>query len=79
MSTIKSQRDNKITLKGYYESLGRPQADFRERIIKECGITIATFYRWMNGQSKPNKLQREKIEEIVKQVIFYPQAEEAVI
>lgn len=55
----------KLTLKGYYESLGNPQKDLREKIAAECGVSMATVFRWLSGDSTPNKLQREKIAEII--------------
>lgn len=55
----------KITLKGYYEELGNPQKDLREKISSECGVSMATVFRWLSGDTTPNKLQREKIAEII--------------
>lgn len=54
-----------MTLKSYYERLGQPQRELRERIAKECGVSLATVYRWLSGETTPLKLQREKIAEIL--------------
>lgn len=61
----KRNKMGKITLKGYYESLGNPQKELRETIASKCGVTMATVYRWLNGETTPNKLQREMIAEIM--------------
>ena len=55
----------KITLKGYYNNLGNPQKYLREKIASECGVAPATVFRWLSGETTPNKLQREKIAEVV--------------
>lgn len=62
----KRNKMEKITLKGYYESLGNPQKELRETIATKCGVTMATVYRWLNGESTPSKLQREMIAKIMK-------------
>ena len=54
-----------MTLKDYYVRLGQPQRELRERIVKECGVSLATVYRWLSGDKTPLKLQREKIAEII--------------
>ena len=65
MGNRKSAKREKLTLKGYYESLGDPRKKMREDIASGCGVTIQTVYRWINGESTPNKLQKEKISEIL--------------
>ncbi|MBI9052502.1 MAG: hypothetical protein JEY96_01710 [Bacteroidales bacterium] len=57
-----------MTLKNYYEDLGKenPQAELRNKIIKACGISKKTFYRWINGDTENIKpLFKEKIAEII--------------
>lgn len=55
----------KITLKDYHDSIFDPQRDLRNRIIKGCKVSKSAVYRWMNRESVPNALQREKIAEII--------------
>jgi transcriptional regulator with XRE-family HTH domain len=58
---------SKMTLKGYYEELGKrstPQKEFRDLIARECGVTSMTVYRWLSGEITPDKLKRDKISEI---------------
>jgi|GEM_PF-553159 Helix-turn-helix. len=31
------------------------------KIAEECGVNLSTVYKWVNGQSVPDKLKREKI------------------
>lgn len=57
----------KITFKRYYERLRKrdPQIELRNKIIRECGISMATFYKWLNSDtSHIPKLAKEKISEI---------------
>jgi hypothetical protein len=57
----------KMTLKDYYDSLDEtsPRVKFRDAIVKSCGVTIDTFYKWLNGGTKDvPKLAKEKISEI---------------
>ncbi|MBA7533635.1 hypothetical protein ES705_25876 [subsurface metagenome] len=64
----------KLTFKKYYEKLGEenPQVKLRERIIKECGITRATFYKWLNGETNNvPKLAMEKISELTGVTVEY--------
>ena len=50
---------------------------WKERIIKECGISEKTFYRWLAGDSIP-KLAKEKIAIIMGCHIFdlWPEMQE---
>jgi hypothetical protein len=57
----------KLTFKDYYRQLGKrdPQIELRNRIINECGISTATFYKWLNRKTDNiPKLARQKISEI---------------
>ena len=65
MCLINAKSMSKLTLKGYYETLGNPQKNLRERIATECGVTTATVFRWLSGEIVPDKLKREKIAEII--------------
>ena len=38
--------------------------EVRDRIINECDISIATFYRWSIGYTDVPKLAQEKIQQI---------------
>jgi hypothetical protein len=56
-----------MTLKNYYESLEdtSPKVKFRDAIVEKCGVTVDTFYKWMNGGTRDiPKLAKEKISEI---------------
>ena len=37
-------KTKKKNLKEYYESLGNPQKELREKIAAECGVSLATVY-----------------------------------
>jgi hypothetical protein len=54
-----------MTLKDYYDSIEdtSPRSKFRDEIVRECGVTLDTFYKWMNGASNVPKLAKEKISE----------------
>ena len=54
----------KKSLKEYYDSLGNPQKELREKISAECGVSVATVLRWLNGEVIPDKLKRERIVKI---------------
>lgn len=54
----------KKSLKEYYDSLGNPQKELREKISAECGVSVATVFRWLNGEVIPDKLKRERIVKI---------------
>ena len=54
-------------LKQFYDDLVKenPQMKFRDLICEECGITIPTFYKWLNGETKRiPKNSKEKISEL---------------
>lgn len=57
----------RLPLKEYYDSLvvEDPRITFRDKLAKECDVTIMTVYRWINGEVVPDKLKRERIAEIV--------------
>ena len=67
-------KTKKKNLKEYYESLGNPQKELREKIAAECGVSLATVFRWLNGEVIPDKLKREKIGEItgLKEAELFP-------
>ncbi len=46
-------------LKGPYEQK-------KEAIIDQCGVSPATFYRWLSGSSEPSKLEKQVIAKILK-------------
>ena len=59
---------NKMTLKDYYHSLDEnsPRANLKDKIISECGISPATFYNWVNGNTSDiPKTAKERISEII--------------
>ena len=56
-------------LKQFYDDLilENPQMKFKDLICKECGITIPTFYKWINGETKRiPKNSKEKISELTR-------------
>lgn len=57
-----------MTLKDYYEKLpdwhSAPKIQFRDQLVKECGVSVMTVYRWFSGECVPDKLKREKVAEL---------------
>ena len=41
----------KMTLKGYYDSLSpeSPQLRFKKTVMAACNISTSTFYNWIRG------------------------------
>lgn len=64
---VKMSEIKKSPLKDYYDSLTVEDSRvlLRNKLAEECGVTIMTVYRWINGEVIPDKLKREKISEIV--------------
>jgi len=58
-----------MTLKRYYENLKSPQIELREKIMQECFINKATFYRWLNNPETIPPLAKIKIAEIFEKPI----------
>lgn len=60
------QKDEKITLQGYIESLSdkSPKRQIIEKIAFECGVSQSTVYRWASGTVVPDKLKKEKLASI---------------
>lgn len=56
---------NKQTLQEYNKDLTNAPINLRDRIAKECDVTMPAVYRWLKGWSIPDKLKREKIAEII--------------
>ncbi len=62
-----TENQKKMTLKDYYESLddNSPRGNLKDKIISECGISPATFYNWVNGNTSDiPKTAKERISEI---------------
>jgi len=53
------------TFQEYHQSLIDAPINLKDRIAKECGVSIATVYRWIKGWGMPDKLKKEKIAEII--------------
>lgn len=57
-----------MALKDYVMSISDKRTTERtlmlNKIASECGVTLSTVYKWINGQSVPDKLKRQKIAEI---------------
>jgi|GEM_PF-5912959 hypothetical protein len=34
---------------------------FRDSVLKKTGVTKQTFYRWVNGETRPSKLEQAVI------------------
>lgn len=53
----------------YYQSLERvtvsPQKALRLEVMKTCDCSEATVFRWLSGDTKPGKLQREAISNLL--------------
>jgi len=39
----------------------------QEELAKQLGVAFSTVNRWLNGKSKPNKIQSYHIEKLLKQ------------
>lgn len=65
------------TLQEYYQNLIDEPFELREKIAKECDVSIPTAYRWLRGIGMPDKLKREKIAEIIGKPVeeLFPNAE----
>lgn len=51
-----SEKNPKITLKGYYEGLPEakfPKTEFVNKIIQATGVSTATVHNWIHGKTKP--------------------------
>lgn len=77
--SIKHNIMENMTLSCYYEDLGKAQVNFRKKIQEECGVSLATASRWVNGKITPRKSDREKIAGIVGRPVeeLFPILEEA--
>lgn len=59
---VKSQ---KLPLLEYYHSLLRhKQAELRRDVMNAVLCDVATFYRWMNRESKPSRAKAQRVAEI---------------
>lgn len=56
----------KITLKGYYDSLPAesPQRKFKKEVMKRCMISTGTFYNWIAGRWPVPEKAKEPIADI---------------
>jgi len=55
-----------MTLKDYYYKhlpQENPQKQFKEKVMRECGISNPTFHYWIRHNNAP-KLAQEKISEL---------------
>lgn len=57
-----------MAFKDYIQSISDRRTTERtlmlNRIAEECGVNLSTVYKWINGQSVPDKLKKQKIAEI---------------
>lgn len=67
----KDQNKRKITLKSYYNSLSDPKKELREKITIECGVSERTVRLYISNPKKAPKLVRDKIEQIIGQVLSW--------
>lgn len=48
--TTKSEKKVSGSPKGYYSRLSESaKINFRNKVINDCGITLKTFYRWLDN------------------------------
>lgn len=68
MANKKQENQQKITLKGYYQSLpdaAHPKTEFVARIMTECGVSFTTARNWIMGMTKPSNPEHvQKLSEI---------------
>ncbi|MBQ8969237.1 MAG: hypothetical protein IJ064_05855 [Bacteroidaceae bacterium] len=51
-----NEKQEKMTLKGYYRNLPdavHPKTDFITRIMSECGVSFTTARNWVMGITRP--------------------------
>jgi len=61
-----------ITLKEWYENLpAKDQTAKRDLIAESCGVTIKTFYSWLNGVHIPKLPMQNVIKQIAKTDIYF--------
>lgn len=53
-----------MTFKDYYKNLGKSRYSLRDMLIARCGISIPTFYTWIDNPGKIKPHSREIILEI---------------
>jgi hypothetical protein len=61
-----------MVFKDYFQDLKpiAPRTEFRDEVIKQCGIGYSTFYIWMRYPEQVPRLAREKIAEIANKDVF---------
>ena len=60
-----NEKQEKMTLKGYYRNLPEavhPKSDFITRIQSECGVSFTTARNWVMGVTRP--LNQEHVQKL---------------
>lgn len=63
--TFTGQSNKPLPIQELYKEMSNTPFRLRDHIAKECGVAIATVYRWLNGTIVPRKSDREKIASIL--------------
>lgn len=63
--TFIGQLEKSLPIQQLYKELSNTPLRLRDHIAKECGVAVATVYRWLNGTIVPRKSDREKIASIL--------------
>lgn len=68
MTNVIKKKPQKMTLKGYYDSLPNasyPKTDFVTKVQMLCGVSMTTARNWIEGKTRPCKLENiEKLSEL---------------
>ena len=57
MANSFNEKEQKLSLKGYYENLPNPVSPRRQLIIdimQKCNVVESTAFNWVRGKSKPD-------------------------
>ncbi|MGJ0697977.1 helix-turn-helix domain-containing protein [Parabacteroides merdae] len=68
--TFTGQLEKPLPITDFYRELSDTPLRLRDHIAKECGVAVATVYRWLNGTSVPRKSDREKIASILNRPVY---------
>jgi hypothetical protein len=66
MSATTKQKKQKLTFKGYWESLKEEPQKLIDELVEATGKSERTIKYYISGEILPDKLTREKIAEITR-------------